>query len=109
MSVRAFAEYLGVGKTTVSGWESRDRQLLRLATQAVLDQALTLADADTKTRFVLILASVPDCASGAGTGTARSMAPTGVPTSEYTDRPIREEAALRTPIGSLRGPNPPGS
>ena len=45
---------------------------LRLATQAVLDQALKLADADAETRFGLILASAPDGMSGAGGG--RSVA-----------------------------------
>ena len=72
MSLRAFAEHPGVSNSTVSGWENRNPTPLRLATQAVLDQALTLADADTKTRFGLILASVPDGTSGTGADKAHS-------------------------------------
>jgi hypothetical protein len=69
MSVRVFAEHLGVTTSTVSGWENRSAATpLRLATQAVLDQALKLADADAKTRFGLILADVADCACRAGVG-----------------------------------------
>jgi hypothetical protein len=58
----------------VSGWENRNPTPLRLATQAVLDQALTLADADTRTRFALILAGTPNGTSSAGTGKAQSVA-----------------------------------
>jgi hypothetical protein len=75
MSVRVFAEYLGVRTSTVSGWEHRSTPAPpSLGTQAVLDQALKLADADAKTRFGLILASVADCACGAGTNGAGSVA-----------------------------------
>ncbi|MDG4833982.1 helix-turn-helix transcriptional regulator [Solwaraspora sp. WMMD1047] len=74
MSLRAFAQHLGVSTSTVSGWENRNPKPLRLATQAVLDQALTLADADTRTRFGLILAAVSDKASGAENGRAHRVA-----------------------------------
>jgi DNA-binding transcriptional regulator YiaG len=74
MSMRVFAEHLGVQTSTVSGWESNDTAPLRLPTQAVLDQALKLADADARTRFGLILASDADCACGAGTNGAGSVA-----------------------------------
>jgi DNA-binding transcriptional regulator YiaG len=75
MSVRVFAEHLGVGVSAVSGWEHRSTPAPpSLATQAVLDQALKLADADAKTRFCLILASDPHDASSAGTGGAGSVA-----------------------------------
>ncbi|WP_307804064.1 helix-turn-helix domain-containing protein [Micromonospora echinofusca] len=53
MSVRAFAEHLGVATAAVSGWEHRTTPAL--AEQSVLDQALTLADTDSKARFRLLL------------------------------------------------------
>ncbi|MDG4763329.1 helix-turn-helix transcriptional regulator [Solwaraspora sp. WMMD406] len=74
MSVRAFAEYLGVSKNAVSWWENRDPTPLRLATQAVLDQALTLADSDTRIRFGLILAGDSDEFSGPRTSPAHNAA-----------------------------------
>lgn len=56
MSVRAFAEFLGVTRSTVTAWESHAGAApLRLATQAVLDRALTLADATTRTRFAVLV------------------------------------------------------
>jgi len=58
LSVRAFAEYLGVGCRTVSKWEDRRRCVQpRPAMQSVLDRALTLADADARARFQSILRS----------------------------------------------------
>lgn len=79
MSLRAFAEYLGVTASTVSAWESRAALArLSLATQAVLDLALTLADADSRTRFALLLHSAPHSSSvgavdGAGSVAGRSV------------------------------------
>jgi transcriptional regulator with XRE-family HTH domain len=73
MSVRLFAEYLGVRTSTVSGWEHCSHPAPpSLATQALLDQELKLADADDKTRFGLILAGVADCACSAGSETGGS-------------------------------------
>jgi DNA-binding transcriptional regulator YiaG len=58
MSVRAFAEYLGVSTATVSGWEHRTAPAQPgLAAQSVLDQALTLADIASKTRYWPLLGS----------------------------------------------------
>lgn len=52
MSVRAFAEHLGVTTATVGGWERRQSpKAPRLSTQDVLDQALKLAEVDARTRF----------------------------------------------------------
>ena len=68
MSVRAFAEYLGMSKDSVTSWENRTSAPLRLTTQAVLDQALKLADADTRTRFGLILTAGQEDPSAAGAG-----------------------------------------
>lgn len=61
MTVSAFAEYLGVTRETVSAWERRASSTpLRMAMQAVLDEALTLAGVDAKRRFRLILESPYD-------------------------------------------------
>ncbi|MDG4798822.1 helix-turn-helix domain-containing protein [Micromonospora sp. WMMD1082] len=74
MSVRAFAEHLGVTTSTVSEWESRAAAApLRLASQAVLDQALKLADADARTRFAVLAASAAHGASGGVTGDGGSV------------------------------------
>jgi transcriptional regulator with XRE-family HTH domain len=69
MSVRAFAEHLGVTTSTVSEWEKQAATgLLRMASQAVLDQALKLADADARARFTVLVASVAHGPSGGLTG-----------------------------------------
>ncbi len=61
MSFRAFAKHLGVTAATVSGWERPSRPTPpSLATQAMLDQALTRADNDTKTRFRLLVEDLSD-------------------------------------------------
>lgn len=71
MSVRAFADHLGVTTATVSRWEHR-RALAppTLAAQSVLDQALTLIDTDSKTRFRLLLTSPDDTTPHANGGRA---------------------------------------
>ncbi|RSM65141.1 transcriptional regulator [Actinoplanes sp. ATCC 53533] len=75
MSLRIFAEHLGVRTSTVSGWEHQRRPAPpSLATQAMLDQALKSADPDTKTRFGLILASTADCTCSVGTDNASGVA-----------------------------------
>jgi len=91
MSMRVFAEHLGVQTSTVSGWERNDTAPIRLASQAALDQALKLADADAKTRFGLILDSVAHCACGAGNNGAGSAAGGSVVTPLH--RPVRTRAA----------------
>lgn len=91
MSLRAFAEHLGVTTSTVSDWENRATPApLRLATQAVLDQALKLADADAKTRFVVLLDSVAPGPSGAVTGDGGGVARRSVVT------PLRRPERART-------------
>jgi transcriptional regulator with XRE-family HTH domain len=99
MSVRAFAEHLGVTTATVPGWESRAAPAPpRLATQAVLDQALKLADVDAKARFGLILASLPDGTFRPGIGEARRVA------RGSTVTPLRRQE--RTPTASLNPSTP---
>jgi len=54
--VRAFAEHLGVAVRTVTKWESLGAETSpRPDTQAILDTALSRADADAKLRFELLL------------------------------------------------------
>ncbi|QOC95147.1 XRE family transcriptional regulator [Micromonospora craniellae] len=92
MSVRAFAEHLGVNTSTVSWWENKSTTVpLRLATQAVLDRALTLADADAKTRFAVLAASPTDGPSGAVTGNGGGVAGRSVVTALH--RPEKARAA----------------
>jgi tetratricopeptide (TPR) repeat protein len=56
LSVRAFAEDLGVGVRTVTKWEALAADTTpRPVMQAVLDTALSRADADAKLRFELLL------------------------------------------------------
>jgi DNA-binding transcriptional regulator YiaG len=56
LSVRGFAAHLGIAVATATKWEDRRRPSPpRLAMQAVLDDALRLADADARTRFRVIL------------------------------------------------------
>ena len=56
LSVRAFAEHLGVAVRTVTKWESLGAETSpRPDTQAILDTALSRADADAKLRFELLL------------------------------------------------------
>jgi hypothetical protein len=60
LSVRRFAEHLDVGVRTVTKWESlAERTTPRPDSQALLDAALALADADTRKRFELLLAAGP--------------------------------------------------
>jgi transcriptional regulator with XRE-family HTH domain len=80
MSVRAFAEHLGVTTATVSGWEHRTAPAPpRLAAQSVLDQALTLADTHSKARFRLLLDSPDDPIPGAHDRPATAGRPTVTP------------------------------
>ncbi|MGI5501254.1 helix-turn-helix domain-containing protein [Lentzea sp. CA-135723] len=56
LSVRAFAERLGVGVRTVTKWESLGaRTTPRPFMQSILDTALSAADAEAKQRFELLL------------------------------------------------------
>ncbi|MER7272429.1 helix-turn-helix domain-containing protein [Micromonospora carbonacea] len=57
MTVHDFARCLGVAPETVSGWELHHTSTPppTMTTQAALDETLTLADSNTKARFLLIL------------------------------------------------------
>ncbi|APU15197.1 helix-turn-helix domain-containing protein [Actinoalloteichus fjordicus] len=56
LSVRSFADHLGVAVRTVTKWESLGAQTSpRPDTQAILDTALGQADSDAKLRFELLL------------------------------------------------------
>ena len=106
LGVRAFAEHLGLGIATVSQWEShRDPAPPRLATQAVLDQALRLADADVRSRFRLLLHSAPnDARTATADPAARRLAgatvtpihrPYSLETVSYPGVPDPGRAGLR--------------
>ncbi|MCO5969607.1 helix-turn-helix domain-containing protein [Actinoallomurus soli] len=57
MSIRAFAEELGVGVRTVAKWEKLQAAIVpRPDSQAILDTALSRADAAAQQRFQLLLA-----------------------------------------------------
>ncbi|MGW4303101.1 helix-turn-helix domain-containing protein [Streptomyces sp. NPDC004646] len=59
LSVRAFAEHLGVAVATVSKWESkRSETAPRPDTQAILDTALGRADAAARLRFETLLSEM---------------------------------------------------
>ncbi|MEU8569144.1 hypothetical protein AB0C51_12415 [Streptomyces pathocidini] len=65
MSMRAFAEHLGVALRTVAKWEKLGPDTVpRPDTQAILDTALARADASTRGRFEALL-------SGSANGRAR--------------------------------------
>ncbi|WP_245573872.1 helix-turn-helix domain-containing protein [Amycolatopsis nigrescens] len=56
LSVRAFAEHLGVAPRTVAKWEAGGADTVpRLETQAILDAALNRADGEARDRFELLL------------------------------------------------------
>jgi DNA-binding transcriptional regulator YiaG len=58
LSVRAFAEHLGVAPRTVAKWEALGAAIRpRPDTQAILDTALARADTATQARFELLLTS----------------------------------------------------
>ena len=64
LSVRAFAEHLGVAPRTVSKWERLGEATRpHPDTQAILDTALARADTDVQIRFQMLLADGPDPSS----------------------------------------------
>lgn len=61
MSIRGFADHLGVAARTVSKWEERGAATFPLPdTQSILDMALHRADDSTKRRFELLLCEDKD-------------------------------------------------
>ncbi|MEU2672921.1 helix-turn-helix domain-containing protein [Streptomyces sp. NPDC007164] len=67
LSVRAFAEHLGVAVATVSKWESKRAETEpRPDTQAFLDTALGRADAAAHLRFETLLSEMAGTVHGAG-------------------------------------------
>ncbi|HEY2265364.1 MAG TPA: helix-turn-helix domain-containing protein [Streptosporangiaceae bacterium] len=64
LSVRAFAEHLGVSPRTVSKWERLGEATRPYPdTQAILDTALQRASAEAQARFHVLLAGTPSAAS----------------------------------------------
>ncbi|MEV5199128.1 helix-turn-helix domain-containing protein [Streptomyces sp. NPDC053720] len=67
LSVRAFAEHLGVAVATVSKWESKRAETEpRPDTQAILDTALGRADAAAHLGFETLLSEMAGTVQGAG-------------------------------------------
>ncbi|MGQ0777876.1 MAG: helix-turn-helix domain-containing protein [Pseudonocardiales bacterium] len=61
LSIRAFAEYLGVGMRTVNKWEARQADItLRPYMQQVLDTALTQASDEAQARFAAVLSTAEE-------------------------------------------------
>jgi transcriptional regulator with XRE-family HTH domain len=61
MTIRDFAEYLGVGARTVAKWESRGRSIEpKPQSQAILDTALAKASSDVHARFAAAVSDSPD-------------------------------------------------
>ncbi|GAA4922292.1 hypothetical protein ACFPM3_02285 [Streptomyces coeruleoprunus] len=86
LSVRAFAEHLGVAVRTVSKWE----RLLattepRPDTQAILDTALARADAPTHLRFETFRSETGRSTSSATGGLAASCGPAAWEYESWTD------------------------
>ncbi|MEU3222040.1 helix-turn-helix domain-containing protein [Streptomyces sp. NPDC006976] len=80
LSVRAFAEHLGVAVATVSKWESKRAETEpRPDTQAILDTALARADAAAHLRFETLLSEMAGTMQGAG----RRVTPAGPRAWEY--------------------------
>ncbi|MGE7391821.1 hypothetical protein ACQKM2_40780 [Streptomyces sp. NPDC004126] len=78
LSVRAFADHLGVGVRTVSKWEKlRASTEPRPDTQAILDTALARADAAAHLRFETFLSEA------GGSRTGRWATPAAPPAWEY--------------------------
>jgi hypothetical protein len=71
LSIRDFAELLGVGVRTVTKWQARgDGVCLRPGMQSVLDTALERATDEVRARFELILAAEEPPAPGASSALA---------------------------------------
>ena len=73
LSVRAYAEHLGVAVRTVSKWEQRGASVQpRPDTQAILDTALDRAGPADRLRFQALLSGTSPRASAAGPGEVES-------------------------------------
>ncbi|MGP3753882.1 helix-turn-helix domain-containing protein [Streptomyces sp. IBSNAI001] len=80
LSVRAFAEHLGVAVATVSKWESKRAETEpRPDTQAILDTALGRADTLAHLRFETLLSEMASPVQGGG----RRVTPAGPRAWEY--------------------------
>ena len=106
LSVRAFAEHLGVAARTVSKWEAAGRLTCpRPDTQAILDTALGRADASARQRFELLRSDAADSPPsqtydlvGGGIGAALSEPRVG------DEGDVERRAMLRLVGGAAAGP-----
>jgi DNA-binding transcriptional regulator YiaG len=60
MTIRDFAEHLGVAERTVAKWEAGSAMVPVPVMQAALDTVLARASDDAKSRFALLLAAARD-------------------------------------------------
>lgn len=76
MSIREFAEYLGVSERAVSKWEARGDQISpRPDTQAMLDTTLEQASSDAQRRFELLVGHRDQASANATEGPAVAEPP----------------------------------
>ncbi|NJC71484.1 tetratricopeptide repeat protein [Planosporangium thailandense] len=76
LSIRDFAELLGVGVRTVTKWQARGEDVcLRPTMQALLDTALTRSGDEVRARFELILGAEHDPASSTDHSPALAVPP----------------------------------
>lgn len=72
MTVRGFADHLGVSPRTVTGWETGDgARVPNPDSQEMLDTALRLADQDVRRRFSTMRTAAPPIPAWAATSTER--------------------------------------
>lgn len=106
MSVRAFAEHLGVAIRTVSKWESRGADITLLPdSQGLLDVALSRSSEDVRSRFADLVAPTGPDRTELPPSPAQVMMPVVVD-GQVLLAPIRPDSAL---LSSLRWSAPPSS
>lgn len=84
MTMRDFADYLGVGTRTVAKWEARGSDIQPMPqAQAILDTALAKGSSDVQARFAAAVshslagrATVVDASSAPGKHSGEAVAPT---------------------------------
>jgi transcriptional regulator with XRE-family HTH domain len=75
MTIRDFAEHLGVAERTVAKWEAGGSAMVPVPVmQAALDTVLARASDDAKSRFALLLATARDPAKSPGSAVALGAA-----------------------------------
>jgi transcriptional regulator with XRE-family HTH domain len=95
LSVRAFAQQLGLAVATVSKWESKLAETEpRPDTQAILDTALGRADAAVHLRFETLLSEMTSTVQNAGRGRVTASGPRAWEYESWADDIDRVAVAL---------------